>query len=45
MNDDEEGIYKGGPNEEGYQGPPYSSEIDEIIDNSDKERASKYYYQ
>ena len=28
INDDEEGIAKGDPNEEGYQGPPYSSEID-----------------
>ena len=45
MNDDEEGINKGDPDEEGYQGPPDSPEIDEIIDNSDEERAANYYDQ
>ena len=33
------------PNEEGYQGPPDYPEIDEIIDNSDKERADNAYDQ
>ena len=41
MNDDEEGINKGDPNEEGYQGPSDYPEIDEIIDNNDEERAAK----
>ena len=45
INDDEEVIYKGGPNEEGYQGPPDFPEIDEIIDNSDEGRVDKYYDQ
>ena len=45
INDYEEGIAKGEPNEEGYQGPPNYPEIDEIIDNSDKERASISYDQ
>ena len=36
INDDEEDIAKGDPNEEGYQGPTDYPEIDEIIDNSDK---------
>ena len=40
-----EGVSKGDPNEEEYQGPPYSPEIDEIIDNSDEERAANSYYQ
>ena len=40
MNDDEEGITKGGPNKEGYQVPLDSPEIDEIIDNSHEERAA-----
>ena len=35
INGDEEGIAKCGTNEEGFQGPPDSPEIDEIIDNSD----------
>ena len=35
-------IDKGGPNKEGYQGPPDSPDIDEII-NSDEERAANYY--
>ena len=43
INDDEEGIYNGDPNEEGYQGPPDSPEKDEIIDNSDEERAANSY--
>ena len=38
INDNEEGVAKGGPNEEGYQGPPDYPEIDKIIDNSDEER-------
>ena len=45
MNDDEEGIAKGDPNEEGYQGTLDSPEIDEIIDNSHEERAANYYDQ
>ena len=44
-NDDEEGISKGDPNVEGYQGPPDSPDIDEIIDNSDEERAPNSYDQ
>ena len=36
VNDYEEGIAKFDPNKEGYQGPPYSPEIDEIIDHSDE---------
>ena len=40
INDHKEGIAKGDPNEEGYQGPPDSPEIDEIIDNSDEETAA-----
>ena len=42
---DEEGIAKGDPNEAGYQGSPYSPEIDEIIDNSEKQRAANSYDQ
>ena len=45
INDDEEGIAKGDPNKEGYQGPPYSPDIDEIINNSDEERADNSYDQ
>ena len=45
INDDEEGISKVELNEEGYQGPPYSPEIYEIIDNSDEERVSNSYDQ
>ena len=45
MNDDEEGVAKGGPNKEGYQGPTDSPEIDEIIDNSNEERAANSYDQ
>ena len=45
VNDDEEGIDKGDPIEEGYQVPPYSPEIYEIIDNSNEERAANYYDQ
>ena len=45
VNDDEEGIAKGDPNEEGYQGYPDSPDIDEIIDNSDEERSANYYDQ
>ena len=45
INDDEEGIAKGDPNEEGYQGTPDSPEIDEILDNSDEERAANSYDQ
>ena len=44
-NDDDEGIAKGDPNKEVYQGPPDSSEIDEIIDNSYEERAYNSYDQ
>ena len=36
INDDEEGIAKFDSNKEGYQGPPDSPEIDEIIDNRDE---------
>ena len=36
INNDEEGIAKGDPNEEVYQGPTDSPEIDEIIYNSDE---------
>ena len=39
INDHEEVIAKGDPNEEGYQGPPYSPEIDEMMDNSYEERS------
>ena len=45
INDDEEGIAKGEPNKEGYQRPPDYPEIDEIIDNSDGERAANPYDQ
>ena len=45
INDDEEGIFKGDHKEEGYQGPPDSPEIYEIIYNSDEERASNSYDQ
>ena len=45
MNDDEQGISKGDPNQEGYQGPPYYPDIDEIIDNSVEERVANYYDQ
>ena len=45
INDDEEGIYNGEPNEEGYQGPPDSPEKDEIIYNSDEERVANSYDQ
>ena len=43
INDDEESISKGETNKEGYQGPPNSPEIDEIIDNSDEERVANSY--
>ena len=42
IHDDEEGIYND-PNKEGYQGPPDSPEKNEIIDNSDEERAANSY--
>ena len=42
---DEEGIAKGDPNEEVYQGLPYPPKIYEIIDNSGKETADNYYDQ
>ena len=45
INVDEEGIAKGDPNEEGYQGPPDSPDIDAIIYNSDEERAANSYDQ
>ena len=45
INDDEEGISKGDPNEEEYQGPPHSPDIYEIMDNSDEERAANSYDQ
>ena len=45
INDDEQGIAKGDPNEEGYHGPPYIPDIDEIIYNSDEERAASSYDQ
>ena len=40
---DYEGVAKGDPNEEVFQGPPNFPEIDEIIDNSDEERAANSY--
>ena len=45
INDYEEGIAKGEPNKEGYQGPPYSPDIDKTMDNSNQEREAKYYEQ
>ena len=45
IDDNEEGIYKGDPNKEGYQGPPDYPEIDEIIYNSDEERSTISYDQ
>ena len=45
VNNYEEGIPKGDPNEEGYQEYPDSPEIDEIIDNSDEERVANSYDQ
>ena len=45
INDDEQAIVKGDPNEEGHQGPPDSPEMDEIIDNSDEEREANSYDQ
>ena len=45
MNYDKEGIAKGNPNEEVYQVHLDSPEIDEIIDNSDEERAANSYDQ
>ena len=45
INDDEGGVAKGENNEEGYQGPPYPPEIDEIMDNSDEERSANSYDQ
>ena len=45
VNDDKEGISKGDPNKEGYQGSPASPDIYEIIDNSDEEKEAKYYDQ
>ena len=43
INYEEEVIVKGDSNKEGYQGPPDSPEIDEIIDNSDEKRAANSY--
>ena len=40
---DEEIISKGDPNKKGHQGPPDYPYIDEIIDNSDEERAANSY--
>ena len=45
MNDNEEGMAKGDPNKEGYQGPSYYPDIDSIKDNSDEERAANSYDQ
>ena len=45
INYDEEGIAKFDPNKDGYQGPPYYPEIDELIDNRYEERAANSYYQ
>ena len=45
INDYEEGIAKGDPNKEGYQVPPDSPEIYEILDNGDEERAANSYEQ
>ena len=36
IHDDGEGVAKGEPIEEGYQGPPDSPDIDELIDTSDE---------
>ena len=36
INDEKGGISEGDTNEEGYQGPPYSPEIYDIIDNSNE---------
>ena len=43
INDDEEGIAKGDPNKEVYQGPPDYPDIDEMINNSDEERVANSY--
>ena len=43
--EDEEGTVKGDTNEEKYPGLTDSPEIDEIIDNSDKEMAANDYDQ
>ena len=45
INDDEKGVDKGDPNEGVFQRPPDSPDIDEIIDNSDEDRAANYYDQ
>ena len=45
INDYEQAIVKGDPNEEGHQGPPDSPEMGEIIDNSDEEREANSYDQ
>ena len=45
INDDEEFIAKVDPKEEVCQGPKDSPEMDEIIDNSDEERADNDYDQ
>ena len=45
INNDKEGIPKGDPNKERYQGPTYYPVIYEIIDNSDEESEAKYYDQ
>ena len=45
MNDDEEGIDNGDPNQDGYQGLPDYPEIYEIIDNRYEEREANSYDQ
>ena len=45
INDDEEVIDKGEPNEEGYQGPPDPPDIYKRMDNSDEERVANSYDQ
>ena len=45
INKDEEGVAKGEPNKEEYQGPPDFPKIDEIIDNSDEESSTNSYDQ
>ena len=45
ISDDEEITSKGDPNDEESIGPPDSHDIDNIIDNSDEERAANSYDQ
>ena len=45
INDNEDGIDKGDPNYQGYQGPPDSYKINKTIDNSNKERVANSFDQ